>query len=73
MPNAMVKSSSGSNLCRMARYIRKNATPIMARLPHPIWVKKPATPVDSANLSRLSDTKSEPAVNRFHIRLLDDD
>ncbi len=56
-----------------ARYMRKQATPSMTTLPHPIEEKKPAIPVDSANLSRLSDTKSEPAVRKLHIRLPDDD
>ena len=73
MPNAMVSSSSGSNLCLMARYSRKKATQIMTRLPHPMLARRPAMPVDSTKVSRLSNTKLELEVNALHIRLLDYD
>ena len=37
----------------------------MATLPQPIEVKNPAIPVDSANFSRLSLTKSEEEVSVY--------
>ena len=57
----------------MARYSRKKATQIIIRLPHPMLAIRPATPVDSAKVSRLSSTKLELEVNAFHIVLPDYD